>query len=277
MSGGWNPDRQSDVSSRRQAALGRGDRRLCTPKTNDAFVAAGSAAGKMLLSECLADGAASGALDGKSASIPKCRDEAFAITPLWWVKKSKAKGIRRLSERRDRRRSAARGSRGLYRHRARQALHHDRHGDRPGQARQRQRHRDSRRGHRQIDRTGRDDDVSALLHAGRVSARFAGPFVGHHFQPVRKTPLHDWAARARCGLCRNRLVDAFRRGFPKTARTGWPAPTVKCATRAQRVGICDVSTLGKIDIQGKDAGAFLDRLYCNTFSTLARRHAPATA
>ena len=21
----------------------------------------------------------------------------------------------------------------------------------------------------------------------------AGPFVGHHFQPVRKTPLHDWA------------------------------------------------------------------------------------
>src|SRR4029077_13448181 len=37
----------------------------------------------------------------------------------------------------------------------------------------------------------------------------------------------------------------------------------------QHVGICDVSTLGKIDIQGKDAGVFLDRLYCNTFSTLA--------
>ena len=35
------------------------------------------------------------------------------------------------------------------------------------------------------------------------------------------------------------------------------------------VGLCDVSTLGKIDVQGKDAGAFLDRLYCNTFSTLA--------
>jgi methylglutamate dehydrogenase subunit C len=30
-----------------------------------------------------------------------------------------------------------------------------------------------------------------------------------------------------------------------------------------------VSTLGKIDVQGKDAGVFLDRLYCNTFSTLA--------
>ena len=34
------------------------------------------------------------------------------------------------------------------------------------------------------------------------------------------------------------------------------------------VGICDVSTLGKIDIQGPDAAAFLDFVYCNTFSTL---------
>ena len=34
------------------------------------------------------------------------------------------------------------------------------------------------------------------------------------------------------------------------------------------VGVCDVSTLGKIDIQGADAGAFLDRVYINTFSTL---------
>jgi len=34
------------------------------------------------------------------------------------------------------------------------------------------------------------------------------------------------------------------------------------------VGICDVTTLGKIDIQGPDAAEFLDRVYCNTFSTL---------
>lgn len=35
-----------------------------------------------------------------------------------------------------------------------------------------------------------------------------------------------------------------------------------------RVGVCDVSTLGKIDIQGPDAGAFLDFVYTNMFSTL---------
>ncbi len=39
------------------------------------------------------------------------------------------------------------------------------------------------------------------------------------------------------------------------------------ATR-ERVGVCDVSTLGKIDVQGPDAGTFLDRVYANTFSTL---------
>lgn len=34
------------------------------------------------------------------------------------------------------------------------------------------------------------------------------------------------------------------------------------------VGVCDVSTLGKIDLQGKDVGAFLDFVYTNMFSTL---------
>ena len=35
------------------------------------------------------------------------------------------------------------------------------------------------------------------------------------------------------------------------------------------VGVCDVSTLGKIDLQGADAAEFLDRLYTNTWTTLA--------
>jgi sarcosine oxidase subunit alpha len=35
-----------------------------------------------------------------------------------------------------------------------------------------------------------------------------------------------------------------------------------------QVGVCDVSTLGKIDIKGKDAAKFLDLLYTNSFATL---------
>jgi len=36
----------------------------------------------------------------------------------------------------------------------------------------------------------------------------------------------------------------------------------------KRVGVTDVSTLGKIDVQGSDAARFLDFVYANTFSTL---------
>ena len=35
-----------------------------------------------------------------------------------------------------------------------------------------------------------------------------------------------------------------------------------------KVGVADVSTLGKIDIQGRDAARFLDLVYTGTFSTL---------
>ncbi|WP_425099732.1 sarcosine oxidase subunit alpha family protein [Tropicibacter sp. S64] len=36
----------------------------------------------------------------------------------------------------------------------------------------------------------------------------------------------------------------------------------------EAVGVCDVSTLGKIALQGRDVGAFLDFVYTNVFSTL---------
>jgi sarcosine oxidase subunit alpha len=36
----------------------------------------------------------------------------------------------------------------------------------------------------------------------------------------------------------------------------------------ENVGVCDVSTLGKIDIQGKDAAKLLDFIYTNMYSTL---------
>ena len=35
------------------------------------------------------------------------------------------------------------------------------------------------------------------------------------------------------------------------------------------VGFCDVSTLGKIDIQGKDALSFINKVYCNNFTKLS--------
>jgi sarcosine oxidase subunit alpha len=44
--------------------------------------------------------------------------------------------------------------------------------------------------------------------------------------------------------------------------------TREVKTVRANVGVCDVSTLGKIDVQGADAATFLDRVYINTYSTL---------
>lgn len=58
--------------------------------------------------------------------------------------------------------------------------------------------------------------------------------------------------------------------FPKPGEVDWRESCDReIAYVREAVGVCDVSTLGKIDIQGKDAGRFLDLVYTNTFSTLS--------
>ncbi|MFN3549422.1 MAG: sarcosine oxidase subunit alpha family protein, partial [Mesorhizobium sp.] len=86
-------------------------------------------------------------------------------------------------------------------------------------------------------------------------------------KPDRLTPMHDWhvengAAMYAAGLWHRPMI------------YGQPGETVEQAyvreARAVRagVGIVDVSTLGKIMVQGPDAAHFLDRVYTNVFSTL---------
>lgn len=57
--------------------------------------------------------------------------------------------------------------------------------------------------------------------------------------------------------------------FPKAGETTWRQSCDREVGYVRNaVGVCDVSTLGKIDIQGPDAGALLDSVYANMFSTL---------
>lgn len=92
---------------------------------------------------------------------------------------------------------------------------------------------------------------------------------GKEFKPFRLTPSHKWAAEQGATFVE---VGYWLRTqwMPKADETEWRQSVDRevLATR-KSVGICDVTTLGKIDIQGIDAGAFLDKVYANTFSTLA--------
>jgi len=97
----------------------------------------------------------------------------------------------------------------------------------------------------------------------------AGRSRGKEFKPFRLTPSHHWAAEQGAVFVE---VGMWLRTqwVPKAGETEWRQSVDRevLATR-KSVGICDVTTLGKIDIQGTDAGAFLDRVYANTFSSLA--------
>ena len=57
--------------------------------------------------------------------------------------------------------------------------------------------------------------------------------------------------------------------FPKPGEATWREACDREVLMVRgAVGVADVSTLGKIDIQGRDAAKFLDFVYTNTFSTL---------
>jgi heterotetrameric sarcosine oxidase alpha subunit len=95
-----------------------------------------------------------------------------------------------------------------------------------------------------------------------------GAEVGQHHAPKRRTPMDAWhrahgAVMTESGLW-DRPKTYVRAG--ETYREAWIRETLIVRNG---VGICDVSTLGKIDVQGPDALAFLDRLYCNPMTSLA--------
>jgi sarcosine oxidase subunit alpha len=99
-----------------------------------------------------------------------------------------------------------------------------------------------------------------------------GAFAGHHrgaqFRPLRLTPSHHWAQEQNAVFVE---TGPWLRAqyFPRPGEASW-FETVRREVQTVRsgVGFCDVSTLGKIDVHGPDAGIFLDRLYINTFSNL---------
>ena len=87
------------------------------------------------------------------------------------------------------------------------------------------------------------------------------------FDPVRRTPTHAWAA-ANGAVFED--VGQWKRAryFPKDGEDMEAAVRRECVATRSAVGIFDASTLGKIEVVGPDAGAFLDLLYVNNFSKL---------
>jgi sarcosine oxidase subunit alpha len=98
---------------------------------------------------------------------------------------------------------------------------------------------------------------------------FAGRHRGMEFHPTRLTPSHKWASER--GAVFVEVGNWMRaQWFPIAGETHWRESVDRevMATR-NSVGVCDVTTLGKVDVQGSDAAAFLNMIYCNGFAKLA--------
>ncbi len=102
---------------------------------------------------------------------------------------------------------------------------------------------------------------------------FAGGDRGRHHTPVRRSAMHDWHAangavfvEAGHWLRPQYYLEADE---PDLKRFMDAAITREVVNTRNAVGLVDVSTLGKIDIQGPDAAELLNRLYANGFKTLA--------
>jgi sarcosine oxidase subunit alpha len=100
-----------------------------------------------------------------------------------------------------------------------------------------------------------------------------GAMAGHHrgrdFRPIRLTPSHAWAEEQGAVFVE---TGAWLRAqyYPRAGEKDWLETVNREVTTTRgSVGVCDVSTFGKIEIEGADAAVFLDRVCANTFSTLA--------
>ncbi|HEX9139646.1 MAG TPA: 2Fe-2S iron-sulfur cluster-binding protein [Steroidobacteraceae bacterium] len=97
-------------------------------------------------------------------------------------------------------------------------------------------------------------------------AALAGMEVREHFKPKRRLPLHQWHESAGATFV---PVGVWLRPLVYSKQTGWDPVLKEARAVRHSVGVTDVSTLGKIDVQGADAGRFLDFVYANSMSTLA--------
>lgn len=94
-----------------------------------------------------------------------------------------------------------------------------------------------------------------------------GREVGNHFQPTRKTPTHKWHDENNA-VYTNAGLWLRPRYYPRGNETMSDAVNREALNVRKNVGICDVTSLGKIDIKGPDSAELLNRVYTNAWMKL---------
>ena len=95
----------------------------------------------------------------------------------------------------------------------------------------------------------------------------AGRHIKEFFDIERKTPMHSWHIN-NGALFED--VGQWKRAwyYPQSDENMYSAVNREVKATRDSLGILDASTLGKIDIKGKDVAEFLNRIYTNAWSKL---------
>jgi methylglutamate dehydrogenase subunit C len=274
VSGGWNPA-IALLSHLGERPAWNETIAAFVPKSGDGrLVAAGAAAGAFSLAACLADGMRAGAAAALACGfapadypLPEASPETTGIAPLWRVEGSRRKVFIDFQH------DVTASDIELAHREGYRSVEHLKRYTTLGMA---------------TDQ-GRTANVAGLAIMAALTGRsipetgtttFRPPyspvaiaaFAGHHrgadFRPTRLTPAHRWSVEQGA-----RFIEAGLWLRPQWyARPGETDGNAiinrEILTVRSAVGLCDVSTLGKIDVQGEDAAAFLDRVYCNRIATL---------
>ncbi|WP_189605750.1 sarcosine oxidase subunit alpha [Mesorhizobium sp. M4B.F.Ca.ET.017.02.2.1] len=274
VSGGWNPS-VGLTSYHRGRPKWRDDIAAFVPDgAPPGMVAVGAANGAFGLGACLRHGFEAGAAaasdsrrGGTAGSAPVANDEAFSLTPLWHIP---GKGKAFVDQQHDVTASDVE----LAQREGFESVEHLKRYTTLGMA---------------TDQ-GKTSNIAGLAIMAAVTGKSIpetgttiyrppyvpvaiGAFAGHHrdetFHATRLTPSHHWAAEQGAVFVDTGLWKRAQ-WYPRAGEKDW-LESVTREVKAVRggVGFCDVSTLGKIDVHGPDAGVFLDRVYINSFSNLA--------
>ncbi len=243
--------------------------------TPPGMAVAGAAKGDFALAACLADGIRSGSdaaaacgFHPRSVTVPSADAESTAVTPLWRVKDIKGKAFVDFGN------DVTASDVTLAHREGFRAVEHLKRYTTLGMATD----------------GGKTANVTGLALMAELTGRtiaetgttrfrppytpvaigaLAGTHTGRALKPTRLVPAHGWAQEngavfIETGLW---LRAAY---FARSGDKGWRDACEREARAVrERVGLCDVSTLGKIEVTGADAAAFLDRVYCNAMASLA--------
>lgn len=96
---------------------------------------------------------------------------------------------------------------------------------------------------------------------------YPGIHAGPHVEPTRRTCLHDWHV-AQSARMNNAGLWKRPHSYPRGSESPEEAANREARNVRTHVGVVDVSTLGKIELQGRDVAEFLNRVYINRWDTL---------